>query len=212
MDMGGVVAVANLRGGGEYGEAWHQAGKKAKKQNVFDDFIAAAEWLIAEKYTSQREAGDHGRLATAACSSAPSRRSGPTCSAPACPRSACSTCCGSTSSPPGYFWVDEYGSADDAEEFKTLLAYSPYHNVKPGTQLPGDADHDGRHRRPRGADAQLQVRGGAAARPVGRRADPAAHRNPRRPRRGHADHQADRPGGRPLGVFVEDAGDERAAK
>ena len=83
----------------------------------------------------------------------------------------------------GQFWRDEYGYVDNADEFKTLLAYSPYHNIKDGVAVPADADHDGRHRRPRRADAQLQVRRRAAAGPGGRRADPAADRNPRRPRR-----------------------------
>ena len=69
--MGGVYAEPNLRGGGEYGEDWHQAGTKLSKQNVFDDFIAAAEWLIAHKYTTTVQAGDRAAARTAACWSAP---------------------------------------------------------------------------------------------------------------------------------------------
>ena len=108
----------------------------------------------------------------------------------------------------GQFWRDEYGNVENEDEFKALLAYSPYHNIKDGTKYPADADHDGRHGRPRRADAQLQVRRRAAARPGRRRADPAAHRNPRRPRRAARPCQeADRDRRRPLGVFGERAGD-----
>ena len=87
LEMGGVFAMPNLRGGGEYGRAWHEAGMKKHKQNVFDDFIAAAEYLIAEKYTSSAQLAISG-AATAGCWSAPAWRSGPNCSAPACRASA----------------------------------------------------------------------------------------------------------------------------
>lgn len=135
MEMGGVVAVPNLRGGGEYGEQWHQAGKKAKKQNVFDDFIAAAQWLIAEKYTSQEKlaiaGGSNGGLLVGA---AMTQR--PDLFAAALPAVGVLDMLRFHKFTAGLFWVDEYGSADDPAEYKTLRAYSPYHNVKPGTRYP----------------------------------------------------------------------------
>jgi len=135
MEMGGVVAVPNLRGGGEYGEAWHEAGKKLKKQNVFEDFIAAAEWLIAEKYTSSEKlaimGGSNGGLLVGAVMTQRPELFG-----------ACLPAVGVMDMlrydqfTAGHFWRDEYGTTGDPEEFKALLAYSPCHNLRPGTQYP----------------------------------------------------------------------------
>jgi prolyl oligopeptidase len=135
MDMGGVVAVANLRGGGEYGEGWHAAGKKTKKQNVFDDFIAAAEWLVREKYTSHEKlaiaGGSNGGLLVGAVETQRPELFG------AClPAVGVMDMLRYNQFTAGHFWRDEYGTTDDEQEFKALLAYSPYHNIEPGTHYP----------------------------------------------------------------------------
>jgi prolyl oligopeptidase len=135
LDRGGVVAVANLRGGGEYGEAWHQAGMFERKQNVFDDFIAAAEWLCANGYTNPKklaiEGGSNGGLLTAAVMlQRPDLFGAVLCRVPVADmlRYHLFTV--------GRFWVSEYGSADDPAQFPYLLAYSPYHNVRDGESYP----------------------------------------------------------------------------
>jgi prolyl oligopeptidase len=135
MEMGGVVAVPNLRGGGEYGEEWHQAGKTLNKQNVFDDFIAAAEWLIAEKYTSTPKlaimGGSNGGLLVGAVMTQRPDLFG------AClPEVGVHDMLRYQNFTAGHFWRDEFGTVDDPGEFKALLAYSPYHNVKPDTKYP----------------------------------------------------------------------------
>ncbi|HEX9852927.1 MAG TPA: prolyl oligopeptidase family serine peptidase, partial [Woeseiaceae bacterium] len=135
MEMGGVYAVANLRGGGEYGEAWHQAGTKLQKQNVFDDFIAAAEYLIRENYTRPAKlaifGGSNGGLLVAAVVNQKPELFGA-----AIPAVGVMDMLRFQQFTAGRFWVDDYGSSDDPEEFKVLLAYSPYHNIKPGTKYP----------------------------------------------------------------------------
>ena len=136
MEMGGIFAMPNLRGGGEYGKAWHKAGTKTKKQNVFDDFIAAAEYLIAQGYTSAKhlgiQGGSNGGLLVGACMAQRPDLYG-----------ACLPAVGVMDMlrfhkfTAGRFWVDDYGSSEaSAEEFNALFAYSPYHNLIDGEEYP----------------------------------------------------------------------------
>ncbi len=135
LEMGGILAIPNLRGGGEYGEEWHKAGTKLKKQNVFDDFIASAEWLIANKYTSSKklaiQGGSNGGLLVGACLT-----QRPDLYAACLPAVGVMDMLRFHKFTAGRFWVDDFGSADNPDEFKALLAYSPYHNLKPNTKYP----------------------------------------------------------------------------
>lgn len=135
MEMGGVLAVANLRGGGEYGEDWHRAGTKLKKQNVFDDFIAAGEYLVAQKYTSPKklaiQGGSNGGLLVGA-----TLIQRPDLFGAALPAVGVMDMLKFQKWTAGRYWVDDYGSSDNKEEFEALLKYSPYHNLKTGTKFP----------------------------------------------------------------------------
>ena len=147
MEMGGIYAVANLRGGGEYGEEWHEAGMKLNKQNVFDDFIAAGEHLIKKRYTSSEKlgifGGSNGGLLVGACMTQRPDLFG-----------ACIPAVGVLDMlrfhefTIGWAWVSDYGSVDKKDEFDALYAYSPYHNITPGQCYPPTmittADHDDR--------------------------------------------------------------------
>jgi prolyl oligopeptidase len=147
MELGGVYAVANTRGGGEYGEAWHQAGMKHNKQNTFDDFIAAAEWLILNNYSSHSSlaigGGSNGGLLVGACMT-----QRPGLFAAALPSSGVMDMLRFHKFTIGWAWTSEYGSPENSEDFPHLFAYSPLHNLQPGTAYPATlittADRDDR--------------------------------------------------------------------
>jgi len=147
LEMGGMFAVANIRGGAEYGDAWHDAGKREKKQTVFDDFIAAAEWLISNRYTSTPKlaiyGGSNGGLLVGAV-----LNQRPDLYGAAMPAVGVMDMLRFQKFTIGAAWVDEYGSSDDAAQFQVLRAYSPLHNIKPGTKYPAvfitTSDHDDR--------------------------------------------------------------------
>jgi prolyl oligopeptidase len=147
LEKGGVFAEPNLRGGGEYGQNWHEAGTKERKQNVFDDFIAAAETLIAEKYTSAKHlgmlGGSNGGLLVGACLTQRPDLFGATV-----PAVGVLDMLRYQKFTIGSAWISDYGTSDNPDDFKYLIKYSPLHNVHPGTCYPPTlittGDHDDR--------------------------------------------------------------------
>ena len=147
IEHGGILAVANLRGGGEYGADWHKAGTKLHKQNVFDDFIACAEWLIHERYTQSArlaiQGGSNGGLLVGACMT-----QRPELFGAALPAVGVMDMLRFHQFTIGWAWKSDYGSSEDPKEFAALRAYSPLHNLKPGTRYPttlvATSDHDDR--------------------------------------------------------------------
>jgi prolyl oligopeptidase len=169
MEHGGIFAVANLRGGAEFGEDWHRAGMLGNKQNVFDDFIAAGEYLIAQKYTDRDhlaiEGGSNGGLLMGAMiTQRPDLFRAVVCAVPLLDMLRYQNF------QIAKLWVPEYGSAEDPEQFKWLYAYSPYHHVKPGVEYPSilfmTADTDTRvdpmHAKKMAALMQAEAKNGAS--------------------------------------------------
>ena len=192
-DAGGIFALAILRGGGEFGEAWHKAGMMEKKQNVFDDFIAAGEWLISSGYTNSKKLGieggsNGGLLVGAALTQKPDLMQAVVCEYPLLDMVRFHKFM------EGPYWVPEYGSSEDAAQFKYIYAYSPYHNVKKGVKYPavlfitGDGDTRVAPLHARKMAAQLQA-ATSSDRPILLLYDTKS---------GHS-------GGRPLGKQIEEA-------
>ncbi len=173
VESGGIFAFANLRGGGEFGEEWHRAGRLERKQNVFDDFTAAAEWLIANRYTNPARlaamgGSNGGLLVGAALTQRPDLFRAIFCGAPLLDMIRYHKRL------LGPMWISEYGSADDPEQFRYILAYSPYHNVQNGTRFPavmfmtGDSDTrvDPMHARKMAAMLQWATSSDSDERPI----------------------------------------------
>ena len=169
MEHGGIYAVANLRGGAEFGEDWHRAGMLEKKQNVFDDFIAAGEYLIAQKYTDRDHlaisgGSNGGLLMGAMITQRPDLFRAVVCSVPLLDMLRYQNF------KIARLWIPEYGSAEDAKQFDWLYAYSPYHHVKPGVEYPailfmtGDTDTrvDPMHAKKMAALMQAEAKNGAS--------------------------------------------------
>lgn len=147
MEHGGIYAIANIRGGGEFGEDWHRSGMKENKQNVFDDFIAAAEWLISNRYTNQQHlalsgGSNGGLLVGAVITQRPDICKVARIGAPVLDMLRFHKFFG------GAYWIQDYGDPNNSKDFKYLLVYSPYHNVKDKTHYPAvlliTADSDDR--------------------------------------------------------------------
>jgi len=196
MASGGVYALANLRGGGEFGEEWHHAGMLEKKQNVFDDFIAAAEWLIQNKYTSREHLAIRGRsngglLMGAMITQRPDLFAAVSCGYPLLDMVRYHKFLVAK------YWVPEYGSSESAEQFKYIYAYSPYQHVKAGTKYPavlfisGDADTRVAPLHARKMTALMQA-ANASGKPILL----------------HYDTQAGHSGGTPVGKEIENIADE----
>jgi prolyl oligopeptidase len=167
LERGGVLAVPNLRGGGELGESWHRAGMRERKQNVFDDFLAAADWLVANRYTTAKKlaiggGSNGGLLVGAALTQRPDRFAAVVCSYPLLDMIRYHKFLVAR------LWVSEYGSSDDPAQFQILRAYSPYHRVRDGERYPsvllltGDSDTrvDPLHARKMAARLQAATSGG----------------------------------------------------
>jgi prolyl oligopeptidase len=200
-ERGGIYAVANLRGGGEFGEDWHRAGMLGSKQNVFDDFLAAGEFLVRERYTRPDrlaiEGGSNGGLLVgAALTQRPELFGAVVCTVPLLDMVRYHKFL------MGPLWVPEYGSADDPEQFKWLIAYSPYHRVRPGTRYPAvlfmTGDSDTRvaplHARKMCALLQSATAGDPSAAPVLLHYDVSAGHSGAKPVGKVIDDQADRLG------------------
>jgi prolyl oligopeptidase len=173
MEQGGIYAQPSLRGGGEYGKAWHEAGMKERKQNVFDDFIAAADWLFANRYTSPSRlvlsGGSNGGLLVGA-----TLNQRPDLCRVAWPDVGVMDMLRFQRFTIGWAWVADYGSSEDPAGFRVLRAYSPLHNVRPGVRYPAvlitTSDHDDRvypaHSFKYAAQMQASVYDGPGALPV----------------------------------------------
>ena len=194
---GGVLAVPNLRGGGEFGEEWHHAGMLEKKQNVFDDFIAAAEWLVRNKYTQParlaiRGTSNGGLLVGAALTQRPDLFGAVICGYPLLDMVRYQNFLVAR------YWVPEYGSSENEQQFKYIYAYSPYHHVKPGTKYPsvllisGDSDTRVAPLHARKMTARLQAATAGSDHPILLHYDTSA---------GHS-------GGTPAGKQIENTADE----
>jgi len=202
MEHGGIFAVANLRGGAEFGEEWHRAGMLEKKQNVFDDFIAAGEYLIAQKYTDKDhlaiQGGSNGGLLMGAMiTQRPDLFRAVICQVPLLDMLRYQNF------QIAKLWIPEYGSADDANQFHWLYAYSPYHHVKPGVEYPailfmtGDTDTrvDPMHAKKMAALLQAEAKNGAS---------------PQKPILLRIETKAGHGAGKPTAKIIEEAADRWA--